>query len=349
MITRPDGSFESWSDSLMQMVGLDQATMPKTTRAWLDLLHPEDREFFRSKAIEAGVSGSRTDFEYRLRKVDGEWIHVRQVMEPFESQPDPNSRRRWFNTLQDVSERKLAEARIEYLATHDELTDLPNRNLIRDRIVQGISHAKRAGRQLALIYLDIDRFKVINDAWGHPFGDVVLKAVGERLQTVVRDDDTVARLSGDEFLLLLADLRKSSDAYIVAQKTLDAFAQPLLVQGREVYVGVSLGVSVYPQHGSEADNLISNADVAMYRSKELGRSTYQFFTQEMSNATRQQVDLETRLRVAIEHDELHLVYQPKVDIGTGQIVGSEALCDGPSRSSVSYRPSGLSRFPKSPA
>jgi diguanylate cyclase (GGDEF)-like protein/PAS domain S-box-containing protein len=325
VITGPEGSFIIWSDSLLTLVGLDGVRFPKSTRAWLALVHPQDRELFRAKAIEAGATGARTDFEYRLQRADGVWMDIRQVMEPFQTQPDAPGKGRWFNTIQDVTERKQAEARIQHLATHDELTDLPNRNLIRDRIAQAVSQARRNGRQFSLVYLDVDRFKVVNDAWGHPFGDTVLQAVGVRLSTLVREGDTVARLSGDEFLLLLSDVGKSSDAHAVVQKILDAFAKPMLLENREVYVGVSMGVSVYPHNGADADTLISNADVAMYRSKEMGRSTYQFFTEEMSHLTRQRVDLETRLRVAIEHQELHLLYQPKVDMVSGQIVGCEAL------------------------
>ncbi len=227
--------------------------------------------------------------------------------------------------VRDVSDRKQAAARIDFLANHDALTGMPNRTLMRDRITQAINHAKRRGGQLALMYLDLDRFKVINDGYGHPFGDKLLKAVGERLVPVVREGDTVARQSGDEFLVLLADLHKFSDAYTVSQKILDAFAPPFQVEGREVYVSLSIGISVYPENGEDADELISHADVAMSRSKDLGRSTYQFFTEEMSSATRQQIDLESCLRTAISLGELHLAYQPKVDLQTGRILGCEAL------------------------
>lgn len=217
------------------------------------------------------------------------------------------------------------QARLDYLATYDVLTNLPNRTLMRDRITQAISHAKRAGRQMALMYLDLDRFKMINDAYGHPLGDAVLKAAAEKLASVVREEDAVARQSGDEFLVLLGNLRKSDDAYVVAQKMLDAFEQPFVVDERKVHVTVSIGVSIYPQDGETADALIGNADVAMYRSKQLGRGTYQFFTQGMSEDIQRRVELETHLRVAIAQDQLHLVYQPKVDLASGRITGCEAL------------------------
>ncbi len=227
--------------------------------------------------------------------------------------------------FQDVTERKKSEARVEYLATHDGLTELPNRNLIHDRITQAIAHARRSERQIAVLYLDLDRFKVINDGFGHPFGDAVLKAAGERLAGVVRDGDTVARQGGDEFLLLLADLRRSTDVYIVAQKILEAFAQPIVLQGREVHLSFSIGVSLFPQDGQTADALIGNADVAMYRAKDSGRNVYQFFTREMSDETQRRVEIETELRAAVARGQLRLVYQPRVDLASGRVTGCEAL------------------------
>ncbi|MFT3803904.1 MAG: EAL domain-containing protein [Burkholderiaceae bacterium] len=225
----------------------------------------------------------------------------------------------------DVTERKHAEQRIRYLATHDGLTELPNRNLIQDRIQQVITRARRIDRVIALLFLDLDRFKVINDGYGHPFGDAVLKAVAERLVSLVRETDTVARQGGDEFLILLTDLHRSSDAYFVAQKIIDNLGRPLIVQGREVHVTGSIGVAVFPQDGESADALIGNADVAMYRAKNLGRNTYQFFTREMSEETQRRVNLETGLHDAVAMGQFQLVYQPMVNLASGRITGCEAL------------------------
>jgi diguanylate cyclase (GGDEF)-like protein/PAS domain S-box-containing protein len=229
----------------------------------------------------------------------------------------------WY--FRDVTERKRYESRIEYLATHDALTDLPNRNLIRDRITQAIAHARRSERQIAVMYVDFDRFKVINDGFGHPFGDAALREAGKRLASVVRDGDTVARQSGDEFLLLLSDLRKPTDVHIVAQKVLEAFERPVVIDGREFHLSASVGVSVFPEDGQDAEILIDNADVAMYRAKRLGGNAYQSFARGMSEDTKRRVELETELRSAIGRNELHLEYQPKVDLATGHIVGCEAL------------------------
>jgi diguanylate cyclase (GGDEF)-like protein/PAS domain S-box-containing protein len=227
--------------------------------------------------------------------------------------------------FQDVTERKRSESRIEYLATHDGLTDLPNRNLIHDRITQAIAHARRSERQIAVMYVDLDRFKVVNDGFGHPFGDALLKAAGERLAGTVREGDTVARQGGDEFLVLLADLRKSTDVYIVAQKIIEAFEAPFRLQEREVHLTVSIGASLFPQDGQTPDALIGNADVAMSRAKAAGRSTYQFFTREMSDETQRRVEIETELRSAVRRNQLHLAYQPRVDLASGRIIGCEAL------------------------
>ncbi len=227
--------------------------------------------------------------------------------------------------LSDITERKRYEAHIEYLATHDGLTGLPNRNLIHDRITQAIGYARRGDSQFALMHLDLDRFKVINDGFGHPFGDDLLKAVAKRLASGVQEGDTVARQGGDEFLLLMTNLSKPADAFIAVERVQKALEDPFHMEGRELYVTTSIGVSLYPQDGGDADMLIRNANVAMYRAKELGRNTHQFFTAEMSEESRRLVELETQLRLALQLNQLHLVYQPKVSLASGRITGCEAL------------------------
>lgn len=227
--------------------------------------------------------------------------------------------------IDDISERKHAEARIRYLATHDDLTGLPNRTLIMDRIIQAIRHARRAGSQLAILYLDLDRFKVLNDGYGHTFGDAVLKAAAERLSALVREGDTVSRQGGDEFLLLLTGLHSAADAYIATEKIVKLLDAPILVDNRKVHLSGSIGVSVFPHDGDSPETLIDHADVAMYRAKELGRNTYQFFTPEMSAETQWRVNLEHHLREAISENQFTLAFQPKVNLASGRIVGCEAL------------------------
>lgn len=225
----------------------------------------------------------------------------------------------------DVTKRRQAEQHIRYLAMYDGLTGLPNRNLIQEDIGKAIAHARRTSCMLALLYLDLDRFKVVNDGYGHLFGDRVLKAAGERLCGLVREGDTVARLGGDEFLVLLADLRQPADADIVARKIVESLDSPVVVEGREIYLSGSVGVSMFPHDGEAANVLIDNADMAMYRAKELGRNTYQFFTHEMSEDTQRRVDIETKLRGAAAAGQFRLVYQPKVNLENGGIIGCEAL------------------------
>ena len=286
-------------------------------------LFSADRE-----TLERDYDAIIADKESAASRTEGHYRHKNGGLIPIETRRRAlRTKDGWIivGTARDITERKRAERRIEHLATHDGLTDLPNRNLIHDRITQAVEHVRRTDRQLAVLFIDLDRFKVINDGFGHPFGDAVLRAAGERLSGVVRSGDTVARQGGDEFLILLSDLRKSTDVYLVAQKILDAFAQPFRIEEREVYLGASIGISVFPQDGESADVLIGNADVAMYRAKDLGRNTYQFFTRDMSDETQRRVELETRLRVAVQNNELRLAFQPKVNLVTGDITGCEAL------------------------
>jgi diguanylate cyclase (GGDEF)-like protein/PAS domain S-box-containing protein len=289
-----------------------------------DVLHPDDRAerqlLYQSLAADE-VDHFQTDLRYVRKDGTLMWGRLTASQVPSEGDAPQFS----IAMIENITERKRAEAHIEYLATHDALTDLPNHNLMLDRLTQAMAHVRRSGGLLAILYVDLDRFKVINDGFGHPVGDAVIRAVGERLKTVVRDGDTVARQSGDEFLVLLTDLRKLADVYVVAQKALDAFAQPLALQSREVHVAASIGISVYPQDGQTADTLIGSADAAMYRAKKLGGNTYQFFTREMSDETKRRVQLETQLRLAIANNQLRLAYQPKVEIASGRIIGCEAL------------------------
>ena len=281
----------------------------------------EDQESEKQLRAPTFAGHLGTPVERTYQRLDGSAVEVEIAVAAlvFDNKPAAQV------TVRDITQRKKADARIEQLATHDTLTGLPNRALALDRITQMIAHARRVQGQFAVIFLDLDRFKVLNDAFGHPFGDAVLKLVGHRMSDLVRESDTVARQSGDEFLILLDDLRKSADAYIIVQKIVDAFEQPLTVQGREVFVTASIGVTVYPQDAESAEGLIDAADAAMYRAKDLGRNTYQFFTRAMSEETQRKVDLETKLRGALADNQMHVVYQPKVDLASGSITGCEAL------------------------
>ncbi len=309
-----------WSENFQILFGYAVEEIEPSIEFWARCIHPDEhgRVVAHINSIVAGSEESWSD-EYRFRRKDGSYA---EVFDRGHVLRDDSGRGvRMIGAIQDISGRRQAEQRIRYLATHDGLTGLPNRDLIQDRTVQAIAHARRTNRQLALLSLDLDRFKVINDSFGHAFGDAVLKAAAERLGSQVREGDTLSRQGGDEFLILLPDLHGAADAYIVAQKIVESLDSPIVVQERKIHLSGSIGVSVFPQDGETADTLIDNADVAMYRAKNLGRNTYQFFTREMSEETQRRSDLETQLRGAV----LQLVYQPKVNLESGFITGCEAL------------------------
>jgi len=226
---------------------------------------------------------------------------------------------------EDITEHRRAAERLSFLAHHDELTGLPNRTLFIDRLEQAMIEAERHERLVAVVFLDVDRFKGVNDTLGHEAGDQLLQGVAERLLGAVRRGDTVARLSGDEFTLVLADLAHVDDAARVAQKILDAFAQPFHIAGRDLFMSVSLGLTLFPFDTHETQALLRNADVAMYRAKEAGRNTYQFYAAEMTTQAVARAGMENDLRLALKRGEFVLHYQPIVSCHDGRIIGVEAL------------------------
>jgi diguanylate cyclase (GGDEF)-like protein/PAS domain S-box-containing protein len=229
------------------------------------------------------------------------------------------------NTLAAAIDRRCAEARLAYLAQFDALTGLPNRNLYLDRLWQMLRQTDRNKRPVGVIFFDVDHFKSINDKLGHSGGDEVLTQIAVRLRKCLRPADTVARLSGDEFGLVLDHLIEPEDASMVAERVIAALASPFHVLGHEVYVSASLGISIAPGDGSNPDTLLKNADMAMYRAKQAGRNTYRFFLPEMNARAAERLQIETELRGALSRDEFVLHYQPKADINTGRISGFEAL------------------------
>ncbi|MBI3546058.1 MAG: EAL domain-containing protein [Gammaproteobacteria bacterium] len=222
-------------------------------------------------------------------------------------------------------ERNNAEAQIKHMAYHDPLTDLPNRLMLIERLKQAMLEADRYQRLVGTLFLDLDRFKSINDTLGHNIGDELLKCITSRLQECIRAGDTVARLGGDEFAIVLADIGEPDDAARVAGKILESFSQPFQVAGHELYTSVSIGISLYPLHARSFEDLLKHADAAMYRAKEAGSNTYQFFTKEMNNHVAANLELETGLRRALARKEFKLHYQPIIELGSGRIVAVEAL------------------------
>jgi diguanylate cyclase (GGDEF)-like protein/PAS domain S-box-containing protein len=227
--------------------------------------------------------------------------------------------------VRDITERTYAEEQIKHLAYHDALTNLPNRLLFKDRLTVALSHAQRDGSHLAVLFLDLDRFKIINDSLGHNIGDQLLQAVAARVQSCVRDSDTVARLGGDEFTVLLPRLNRSEDAAPVATKIIEAIRYPFHIEGREFFITTSIGISLFPDDGNDAETLIKNADTAMYQAKEVGRDNYQLFNAIVNAKALQRIALEHGLRKALASGEFRVYYQPIFDLRSGSVTGMEAL------------------------
>jgi diguanylate cyclase (GGDEF)-like protein len=212
------------------------------------------------------------------------------------------------------------------LAQHDALTGLPNRTLFHDRLLQALAHAERERTQLAVFFLDLDRFKHINDSLGHTVGDRLLQEVARRLQATMRKEDTIARMGGDEFIILMQELHQEQDAAHMAEKLLNALASTFEIDGRAFYISASIGVSMYPRDAAQPDALVANADVAMYRAKHRGRNRYEFYSEELTIASKERLELEADLRHALQEGMLEVHYQPQVDLLGGRVIGAEALC-----------------------
>ncbi len=277
----------------------------------------DDRE--RDRVVQMlNDQRSISNMELRLRRRDGSTVWVLEnvnlldhgVME---------------GTIIDITDRKHAQEQMEYQAYHDALTSLPNRLLFRDRITVAQAHARRNARTIAVMFLDLDQFKLVNDTLGHTVGDGLLQSIASRLVNCVRAEDTVARMGGDEFTILLADLNDRRGAAAVAQKILDAVRHPVRVDEHELYVTTSIGIAIFPDDGDDAETLLKNADRAMYRAKELGRDNYQYATAANLDGTDSRLTLERDLRRGLERNELVVHYHPMIDIASGRVVGAEAL------------------------
>ncbi|CAB3779641.1 putative bifunctional diguanylate cyclase/phosphodiesterase [Pararobbsia alpina] len=317
------GSTEgSWSPELFRILGLDPETDPSNFNCLIQRVPEEERPQLNHAFMNLHAAGLKFGLEHRIFRPDGSERFVLQRAEAFCEQDRTVVLR---GTLQDITERKMHEAQIEYLANHDALTDLPNRNLLSDRIAQSIAQAHRAVQRLVVMLLDLDRFKFINDNFGHPVGDGLLQAVAARLKGAVREGDTLARLGGDEFVIVMPALTSTENVELAARKVLDVFSLPFVVEGHELHVTTSIGVSVYPEGGTRSEMLLKTADAALYSAKDSGRNCYQIYTCAMGVQVEEQAELINALHQAIVQHELELYYQPKVDLGSGRVSGLEAL------------------------
>jgi len=286
-------------------------------------VHPEDRELLDATVRHAIKHGTDVQVDYRVVFPDGS---VRWLANRAQVHRDAGGRAiRLVGVVMDISDRKIAEQRIAHMAHHDALTGLPNRVLLRDRIGQAIAQAHRNGTQLAVLFIDLDRFKTINDSLGHQLGDRLLQSVASRILVCVREGDTVSRVGGDEFVIVIPAVESSADAGAVAAKILEVLAASFHLHGNDLHVAASIGISLYPADGADAETLMRNADTAMYHAKDSGRANFQFFTQHMNVAAQQRLSLENALRRALENREFEVVYQPLFELRDRSITGFEAL------------------------
>src|SRR5213592_1853535 len=281
------------------------------------------RELIEREGTPVASSAGAWTGETAILGADGTEIPVSQVIIAHRG---PGGEIRFFSTIaRDIRERKAYEARLQYLANYDPLTGLPNRDLLGDRALQAVAHARRASRPAALLVLNLDRFKLVNESYSHGAGDTLLRMVADRLKSAVREGDTVARLGGDAFAVLATDLARPDDVLSVARKIREAMRSPFRLEARDLHVTLSIGASVTPRDGEEFDMLLRNADAAMHRVKAEGRDGFQFYAAAMTRQAAERVELENELRLALEKNHLEMHYQPQVVLADGRIVGVEAL------------------------
>ncbi|MEY3747890.1 MAG: hypothetical protein RL194_1349 [Pseudomonadota bacterium] len=305
------------------MLGYPRERWTNDPHFWESIIVDEDRASTVSYCIKQIKAGRDHELDYRVKTADGKvcWIHERVSVIVDEGGQTSSLR----GLMVDITSLKESEEKLIHQATHDGLTGLPNRALLQDRIQQGIAHANRQGSTLALMFIDLDRFKIINDSLGHDVGDAVLQTAASRLTASVREVDTVARLGGDEFVMLLTDINRVEDITAIANKTLENLSKTFSI-GRDEYVlTASIGISVYPKDGKDVQTLLKNADAAMYRAKADGKNRFEYFAEQMNVNAMRRMQIEHHLHTALEHGEFSLHYQPQADLESGRIVGVEAL------------------------
>lgn len=319
----PDGRPLSINRAFAQMHGYDSAEelMAEVSNAGGQLfVNPERmKELCEAAVAEGTVRSAEVELYRRDRSRFWVMVNLRAVR-------DHDGKLVSFaGTAEDITDRKAAEAQVSFLAYHDALTGLPNRTLYMDRLETALAGARRRGEKVAVLFLDLDRFKNINDSLGHSFGDQMLKVVAERLKACGREQDTMARVGGDEFLILLCGVKQASEAMAAAQRMMKAMAQTFVVHGRTLSTSCSIGISLFPEHGNDGEELIKNADTAMYCAKDEGTNKARIYTATMNSRAMAELTLESDLRAALEAKEFFLTYQPQLEIASGRITGAEAL------------------------
>jgi diguanylate cyclase (GGDEF)-like protein/PAS domain S-box-containing protein len=321
MITDRDGIIEYINPWFTRISGyLPEEIIGKTPNI---LKAPETHPETYKRLWETLLSGKEWTGELHNTNKNGELYWCLETISPLKN--DAGEITHYVAVTEDISERKQNEQTIRHLAFHDALTGLPNRRLFNDRLHQAVVSRQRRNGGFALMLLDLDRFKTVNDSLGHDTGDALLKAVGERLLSCTRAGDTLARMGGDEFALLVLDIDHPEDVAHLARKLTSVLEEPFQLYGHEIFATTSIGITMFPTDAGDADALVKNADIALYRAKDLGRDNFQFFTEDMNAAMLQRLQLETSMRWAVERGEFMLHYQPQIDVGSGEIHSCEAL------------------------
>lgn len=313
-----------WSPEFIAMLGYGPQDLNGRIGTWESLIHPDDVSW-TTALVQRYLKGEVPEYEpvYRMKRKDGTWVWIEAKGRCLRDAD--GEAYRFTGTMSDVTERKRFEEQLMYMATHDPLTGLPNRTLLQDRLQHAMSIARRKGSRLAVLFIDLDRFKLINDSLGHNVGDGLLKAVSQAIVPAVRATDTVGRLGGDEFLVIAEDLGDPQDAGRVAKAVLGALSRPMAVDSQTLFVTPSIGISVYEGEDIDVPTMLRHADTAMYSAKAGGGNTYRFFIPEMNEEAVARLALEHSLREALDKDQFQVFYQPKVDVGTLMPVGLEAL------------------------
>jgi diguanylate cyclase (GGDEF)-like protein/PAS domain S-box-containing protein len=321
--TTAEGRFISANPALARIYGYEspEELMGSLAASGRSLyVDPERRADFERLMRETGAV---TQFESQVHRRDGSVIWISENARVVRA---PDGRvLHYEGTVEDITERKRYQAELEFQATHDALTGLPNRGLLEDRLRQALGYAHRNGSLVAVAFIDLDRFKVINDSLGHGSGDELLMRISRRIRGALREIDTVARQGGDEFVVVLADQSTVESVVAVVERIIAEVAQPVTIDGRELYVTCSVGIALYPNDGEDTTTLLRNADAAMFSAKERGRNSFQFYAPNMNALALERLALEGSLRRATEREEFEVHYQPRVDIRSKKIVGMEAL------------------------